>query len=113
MRFIFACVTVASAIAAKATHGESPRADEITPVPSAVKGIRVRVVSNFAVGEQEPVRIAAHQASPSNLNSLSGKALRRPREPLLAISPAGSRLTDRNALLPGLRNRVLPHKSAH
>ena len=63
MRYIFACVTVASAIAGKATHGESPRAEEVTPVPTAVKGIRVRVVSNFATGEQEPVRIAAHQVT--------------------------------------------------
>ena len=63
MRYIFTCVTVASAIAGKATHGESPRAEEVTPVPTAVKGIRVRVVSNFATGEQEPVRIAAHQVT--------------------------------------------------
>src|SRR5262249_19028311 len=39
--------------------------------------------------------------------------LAQPREPLLAISPARSRLTDRNAPLPGLSNRTLPHKQVH
>jgi glucose/arabinose dehydrogenase len=62
--YLLASAMIAAAVSAARAGTDSP-SDDALPVPEAVKGIKVRLVSRFSPEDQEPVRIAVHPTTGS------------------------------------------------